>query len=752
MTPWTGTVLVRTIRSDNPLGFGGVILFGHHVDERGVKLSSLGVQVKVPWNLLYGCKPAPFEFWEVSGEASVENSKGDGWERTETVVETTSLMMTRHSGGILVEILAHGNRFAGIGTRKAQDLWSRFGEGLYDILDNGDVATLKEVLTQDAAIQLAESWDNYAEGRFISYLQKHGFPAMMARKFLDFHGKKSKEMLEDDPYRLISYCGSWAKVDMLAKKIFGLALDDPRRLSGSVQEALCSIIGDQDTASSLEKLKQKLRRLLVVNGDKAETSRLVEAAVSLAEINGSYLVTPEGLYQTVGPYIMEAFVASRISEYVGESDPQMSLFMFGVTAGTIDAHIDEFEGESCVFPLTNEQRAAVHTSVNARFSIITGGAGTGKTTVLKCLYHVLKNLGYGVVQMALAGKAAKRMREATGKESHTIAGFLKNSEKLQEAHGAHTYYVVDEASMLDLKTAYRIFQSLPNSVRMVMVGDAFQLPPIGAGLIFHKLVDTPVVPKTFLSEVKRQEGSTGIPHFAAEIRKGVWPIIKAPGIKVVPCSNQEIMPQVLGLFLQDPDRSQILCAVHRNPTSGVDAINDACQKVSNSNGRPIRVLGINGLPSPTRFRKGDRIIFTRNDWNRGVMNGSMGIITEALDATENFGGEEDPVVGMALVDGVEQPILLSDVYYGDPRLDLGYAVTCHKAQGSQFHRVIIPVHRQINSEGKLSSRIIDLTWVYTALTRAECEVIFVGCQETIQKAVEGGPRWHQRVVGFGDRL
>lgn len=750
MTPWSGTVYIRTVRSDNPLGYGGVIVYGHHVNEYGEKLCREGVQVRVSQKLLNGFKPEPYQFWEVKGTATEITEKRGPYDITEIQIDPTELAMTMCSGKVIREILAHSDRFRGIGESKANDLWIAFRDKIYDILDEGNVAELERVLTRNAAVRLVDAWSHYANGRFISFLQKHGFPAVLARKFLDRHGKKAKEMLEDDPYRLLSYEGNWEKVDHLATQFFGLVPDSPIRLSGAVEEALYSVTLKQDTAATPEKLREKLRRLLFVKGNSVETNRLVDSAISLGKTNGSYLITPEGLYQPIGTYVMEATVASRIARFVSEIDPQLSLLLAGTTVAKIDSMIDAYEAENDV-TLTQEQRAAVYMCVANRLSVITGGAGTGKTTVLKALYYVLTKVCYGVVQMALAGKAAKRMREVTGKESHTIAGFLNGAEKIINERGAHTYYVIDEASMLDLKTAYRIFQTLPDNVRMVLVGDPYQLPPIGAGLIFHKLVDVPSVPKVSLTEVKRQDGSTGIPSFAAEVRKGVWPAMEVSGIRIEQCSNVEIMSKVLRLYMQEKDNSQIICAIRNNGMSGVDSANMECQSATNASGRPIRIRDFNGNLAATKFRVGDRIIFTRNDWDREVMNGSMGTIVEALNAPPSTEEDEAPVVGIALIDNVEVPILLTDVF-NDSILDHGYAVTCHKAQGSQFPRVIVPVHSQVDMFGNLKSRILDLTWIYTALTRAECEVIFVGCEETIRKAVEAGPRWHQRVVGLEGRF
>jgi exodeoxyribonuclease V alpha subunit len=350
--------------------------------------------------------------------------------------------------------------------------------------------------------------------------------------------------------------------------------------------------------------------------------------------------------------------------------------------------------------------------------------------------------------MALAGKAAKRMREATGMESHTIAGFLAKSSNIIEAHGPHTYYVVDESSMLDLLTTFRIMKHLPDTVRMVMVGDPYQLPPIGPGLIFQRLVGIPRVPQVTLTEVKRQEKSTGIPTFAAEIRKRSWPTIRAPGVKFIECADSEIMPTVLSQYMQDPERTQVICAVNSCSKAGVDTMNLACQTETNSKGLPIRIRGFNGNLVDVGIRENDRIIFTQNDWNRGVMNGDIGTVIAVRDEPEESFADDDPVIGMALVDGIEQSIHLSDLNDEKPSLALGYAITCHKAQGSQFPRVIVPIKNSLDHEGNVTNRIIDMTWLYTAITRAETEVILVGCMQTAERAAEMGSRGHERIVGF----
>jgi len=747
MTPWEGIVLVRSERVRDPLGYGGLIFSGYHVNERGEKLTEKRIAVQCNSRLLpHKGSIQPWEFWHVKGLSTEGYIEVNGHTIAEIRIKAAALHMVRHGGEIIVEVLANSGKFKGVGVTKARELWIRFGERLYDILDAGCTTALAEVLTATRATEVAEAWQLYADGKFIAFLHNHGFPAKLSRKVLEFYGKSAETLLAENPYRLLAFMGSWTKTDHLAQRVYGVAADADVRLKAAIEEALYSSLKDKSTAVGLDTLRDKLNRIFRASRNPETIRHLINSALSLGESNGAYLVRADGLYQAVGPFIMERTISDNLETLLNEPDPEPSLIMSSSTPSGVNQLITEFETANGI-DLNKEQREAVCTCVANRFSIITGGAGTGKTTVLKCLYHVLNALGYGVVQMALAGKAAKRMREATGgKESHTIAGFLAKSADTVTTHGPHTYYVIDEASMLDIPTTYRIIKRLPNTIRLVMVGDPYQLPPIGPGLVFQLLVGNQVVPQVTLTEVKRQDDSTGIPSFATEIRNQVWPSINAPGVSFIDCKDHEIIMEVLDLFTQDPDRTQVICTLN----STVEAVNKACQDVENDTGRPIRIFGSTGELCGLRIREGDRVIFTRNDWERGVMNGDMGIVTAAFDEPLDS-TDDNPIVGRALVDDVDQPIYKSDVDWDDPGLALGYAITCHKGQGSQFPRVIVPIKNSIAADGSIKCPILDMTWLYTAITRAEHEVILVGHKPTAERAVKSGSRWSKRTVGLSIR-
>lgn len=249
----------------------------------------------------------------------------------------------------------------------------------------------------------------------------------------------------------------------------------------------------------------------------------------------------------------------------------------------IDALIGEFEREErlhlniSAFALNEAQKVAVKTSLDNRFSIITGGAGVGKTTVLKALYRALDTLGRPRFQMALSGRATARMMEATQDTATTIAGFLRNVSN--EEMGPAPIIVIDEASMLDLVTFHRLVCKLPAGTHLILVGDPYQLPPIGAGLVLHVLCDLPGMPVTQLTEVKRQAKESAIPAAAKAIRDGQWPAFSADAageVVFMPCADDQIIPTVLRLYEQDRDSTQILGATRSCQFAGVETLNRVC--------------------------------------------------------------------------------------------------------------------------------------------------------------------------------
>ncbi len=751
---FNGIIRVSTVRSQNPCGFGGCIFSGYEIDSAGKRLDAKRLFVIRAKACFVSCEVLKGELWRVSGTiVRKEIKSNDGFNLTELEIDPDGpIYKERETGALIIALVANNPRFKGIGHVRMENLWNTYGNDLYKILDNANTEILIKDLGKEIATNLIEAWKQHVSGSIISFLQSHKIPYGLAKKLLAYHGANTEAALSEDPYCLLSFAASWELVDTMAQNNFGIAADDPRRLKAAIEESLYRLIDRRaHTCMPSDMVKNQLMRLLFNNGNKNETQLHMDKALADNTNNGAYFITDDGFYWPTGAYIMEEYVAQEIGEMVKNTKNTPSLFMVNMDEAEIDRLIAEFENMENErlgkpFHLTQDQRKAVHTCVLNCFSVLTGGAGTGKTTTLRCLYYVLKKASYSICQMALSGRAAKRMHNATGAKATTIAGYLHYAHAVNNAIGQFAVYVIDEASMLDLSTTFQIFRSIPKNkdIRIVMVGDPYQLPPIGAGLVFHVLAETSVIPVAHLTEVKRQEEGSDIPVVANAVRHGTMPDIVACGIggvRFMPCDDKEIINRVLDLFAENPDDAQILSATKNCPKGGTNAINLACRDRFTKWERAITVRSnaFEGAFGSSPFRENDRVMFTENDWTREVNNGSIGTITEVYDVPLTGIEGEERVVANGHFEGIDVEIKESDISGAGPILQHGYAVTVHKAQGSQWPRIIFPVR---------GSRNLDRTLVYTAITRAEKEVVIVGDIDAFRDAVVREPSVRSRIVGF----
>ena len=465
---------------------------------------------------------------------------------------------------------------------------------------------------------------------------------------------------------------------------------------------------------------------------------LIQSAMSAGLTNGSFVIGPHGV-QPLGAMVMERQVATAIASRLRDAVPAL------LPTNDVDELLLAYEKAEGI-ELNPQQWEAVHLATAKPFALITGGAGVGKTTVLKALYDVYDRAGTGITQLALAGRAAKRMQEATGRPASTIASFVRNWKEVE--YDERSVVIVDEASMVDIITMSRLCELLGPAPRMVLVGDPAQLMPVGPGLVLHALTQVPRVPVAQLTVVKRYGGA--IASAAALIRNGRWPELPSdPGgeIAFIACPTASLgsagptIPEtVLHLYKQDPGNTQVLCT-RRSGVDGSKGINALCQSALTSGAKPVQVWDIrHDAWARVGFHLGDPVLCTRNLWDRGLQNGSLGVVVEVADdpriPTEEASDETSPVLAWVdWDDGIRRPIveeMLDDI-------ELGYAITVHKAQGSQWPRVIVPI---------TGNRLLDRTMVYTAVTRAQRQVLLVGDEAAARAAVEAAPRAQSRHVAL----
>lgn len=733
------TLRVTSIRSQNPRGFGGCIFSAKPIDEQGqVKDATCYFVVKVSALTLGGALVEPGQWWKVSGETSEQLLEVNGYRVTERQIDAHSAVLVRPSGEHIVSFMADNPAFEGIGQVKARKLWEAFGERLYDHLDTGNVDELASVLTPRIAAQAIAAWEQHGDSRTLQWLQAQGFDLGLGRKVLQFFGHETANKLEEDPYRLLSFCATWRQTDDLARTHFGVAPDDPRRLQGTIEEACYRVFVAGHTSVLSSKLMDVLQSILGPQTKAFRWRSLIPAALSQGLTNGSFVVGPHGV-QPLGAMVMERTVAQAVVDRLTATAPAL------LPTDEVDELLLAYEKAEDI-ELNPQQWAAVHLAAAKPFVLITGGAGVGKTTVLKALYDVYDRAGIAVTQLALAGRAAKRMQEATSRPASTIANFLRSGR--EGSFDERSVVVVDEASMVDIVTMSRLCELLGSASRLVLVGDPAQLMPVGPGLVLHALTNVPQVPVAQLTVVKRYSGT--IAAAAASIRDGHWPELPSnseAAIGFIPCAihssasaEASIAETVLHLYRQDPANTQVLCA-RRNGADGAKVLNALCQAVLTADAKPLQVWDErHGAYARVGFNLGDPVLCTRNLWDRGLQNGSLGRVVQVDDEPRRLTDEDGEDAGLALAwvdwdDGVRRPIveeMLDD-------LELGYAITVHKAQGSQWPRVIVPLS---------GHRLLDRTLVYTAVTRAQSQVLLVGDVEAARAAVLAAPRAAMRSIAL----
>ena len=727
----TGALSLRvsSIRSQNPRGLGGCIFTGRMIDNVGNVLDARSYYVvKVGNKLLGAARVQVGQWWRVSGESSRHDRDVNGFRVTEWQIVAQDLSLLQLSGEHIVSFMAESEEYQGIGLVKARKLWDTFGESLYGFLDRGDATTLARVLGEDRAKQVIDAWARNGDTRTFQWLQKNGFEVSVGRKVVRYFGLEAREKLEEDPYRLLSFCATWAQVDKLAQDIFAVEETDPRRLQGAVEEALYRVFADGHTRIPVPKLVSRLESVL--DGPCRE---MVREALANGLSNGSFIIGANGNVHPIGAWIMESTVARAMVARLALANNPPLLHPTHVEAVIAAYEVDEG------ITLNVEQRLAIHTSAANALSLIVGGAGVGKTTVLKALYKVYDEARTRIFQVALAGRAAKRMLEATGRPASTIASFLKTTK--EDDLAGRCVVVIDEASMVDIITMSRLCEMLPPQVRIVLAGDTGQLMPVGPGLVLHVLARVPGIPRVELKVVKRYSGQIALA--AQAVRDGVWPELTSNAfepISFIPCAAPAIANLVVRLYADDVENTQILSA-RKNSVDGTKAINTLCQNRFTRHSRQLLVyLDEFQSMAGTGFYLGDQLLCTRNLWEWGLQNGSLGRLVEIEDTPRlltNFEGEElGHAVGWVLWDdGERRPVLESML----DDLELGNAVTVHKAQGSQWRRVIVVL---------TGSRMLDRTLIYTAMTRAQNQVILVGDPVAARRAVEGLPRANTRMTAL----
>ncbi len=696
------------VSSVYPGPLGGAVFFGK--DQSGNRLRAVADHAHI-------CRPPQAgETWRLHGTFARHPRFGDQ-------LHVESACPIKPDGRVVLHYLTHHPAFRGIGIgpAKVAKLRKAFGDGLVALLDQRDAEKLSQVLDDQSTANLIRRWsESVQEATVVAFLDAHGADVRLASKVLRYWPDHTVRKLQENPYRLLFLAG-WPTVDRIAGSL-GIQWDDERRLVAAVESVIYARLHSQkDTRIDTAALQGGVLGLIGQRDPKA-----ARRAIELAAVEGTIVGDEINGYQAFGCAVMERFLALRFQSLLASGMSQPG--QHGNTE-TIQDDIVSFEQANGI-RLNAEQRCAVRLAVTHRLSVLQGGAGVGKTTVLKVVCAVIEARRGRVIQMALAGRAAQRIREATGRDAFTITAVLNQIKQGRLTFGDDDLVVIDESSMLDVILVYRLIRMLPERVRLLLVGDPFQLAPIGPGLIFHVLADSCSMPQQELTQVHRQAAGSGIPAIANEIRHGRVPSFDsfdglAHGVALIEAASHHITRTVIDVMRSLAACSEVqILGVTKRGGAGVEMLNVAMHKLAAADKPSVPGWG---------FVETEPVIHLVNDYDRDLFNGSLGRVRRIVPERSEGGPLRHSVE--CDFDGVVHRFTDDSL----DRIELAHAITVHKAQGSQFQRVIIPI---------MWSRLLDRTLIYTALTRAVDQVVFVGDREALAQAIKAPPHSQQRKVGF----
>lgn len=653
--------------------------------------------------------PSIGQQWEVTGHRIIKDVEAGDYMMKQHVYDKPYRVVCTlpNSGETLINFIAREKDFKGIGESKARELWQTLGKDFHEILRNDSAESrhrLKGILSDDSVNSLYDGYAKYSNLKACNWMSEIRIPSQIQQRIIKHHNEKTIDALSRNPYSLLGFGMSFSDVDAIGLNLFNVTVDDSRRLSAAVEFAIKKEISKGHTYTSQADLRPTVRKLLSSN-------ELMSLAFQKSCEKAQFLLNKKtGNYHPTAQILMESVVAKRLLKLVAQRDLQND-----------DSEVAYYSAiQDLPYQLTSMQTQAVLTSLNNAVSCITGGAGTGKTTVLRTALRAFFQMGYKIHAVALSGRAAMRLHESIGFNTLTIAGFLRNEAITPNDDEPFHLLVIDESSMIDLPTMYRIVTHIDPSVRIIFSGDPDQLPPIGCGKVLADIVESGIIKNTRLDIVKRQDASTGIPEYSMLINAGIVPDnLTTNAITFHEADKDKIAIKCTELYALSPKSSRIIGATKIM----VAAINKLAQDVVNPDGKLLQ-FEMNGELFFLKFRQNDSILFTQNNYEKGIQNGSLGLLSSVEKVQQIYGSVE-----LDTGHKIEITPTVLDC------MELGYCITLHKAQGSQFPRIIIALQQ---------GRIVDRAWLYTAITRAEAEIHIVGSSDVFRAVIRNASHSHNR--------
>jgi len=615
----------------------------------------------------------------------------------------------------------------GIGPTYAKKLVNKFGPEVFNIIDDRS-KRLEEVegIGPKRRKEIKKSWEKQKSVRRIMvFLHQHGISTARAVRIYKTYGDESIKKLKNNPYRLSHdlHGVGFKTADTIASKL-GINFDDCSRIEAGLQFALQTATGNGHCALPETELIESATELLGVDQIKIEDCLkkiITKSEVIRDEINSVPMIFPPQLIAS------EKIVSQKILNLASKKPDYPKV--------EIEKALSWCQ-KKIGYPLAEGQRKAVELALRERVLIITGGPGVGKTTILRSVLMILRAKKVAPILCAPTGRAAKRMSETTGLEASTIHRLLEfKGQSGKFAHDENNpvegdLFIVDEASMIDIQLMSSFLRALPKNAHLILVGDVDQLPSVGPGSVLSDMIQSNELPVARLNEIFRQSSESRIITAAHEINEGILPIELSKSARNNPNSDFFFIssdepdktaetianivslrvPEKLGL---DPVNDiQVITPMHRG-SLGTQALNRKLQDSLNPASESTFEIERFGA----RYRVGDKVIQTRNNYDKETLNGDIGKVIEI---------STDP--GKVIIQFSGQ----RTVSYEPGELDEispGFAITVHKSQGSEFPCVVIPVSTQ-------HFLLLQRNLLYTAITRGSQVVVLVGQKKAAAMAVK----------------
>jgi exodeoxyribonuclease V alpha subunit len=687
-------------------------------DENGytvakVKVSGRKDLVTVVGTLLM---PIPGEVIEMKGNWMNHPRYGEQFkvEHYKSLVPASVYGIEKYLGSGLIK---------GIGPIMAGRIVKKFGEETLEVIEN-EIEKLAEVdgIGKKRIEMVKKAWEDQKEIREVMiFLQAHGVGSGYATKIFKQYGSRSIQVVKENPYRLATdiFGIGFISADRIAEKL-GFARDSELRAEAGILYVLHQLADEGHVYYPYEPLVKKCQEILGVDREV-----IVKA---LGAIAAAKMIVIEDLKEDI--------------EDFGEKDKAVYLAKFHLSETSIvtrmktlikspksirkidsDKAIDWVQKQLAI-TLGKRQMEAIKCAAENKVMVITGGPGTGKTTIINAILKIFSKLRVKIMLAAPTGRAAKRMSEATGHEAKTIhrmleysirkGGFQKNEQRPLDCD----LLIVDEASMIDTILMHHLLKAIPPGATFILVGDVNQLPSVGAGNVLKDIIASGKMQVAELNEIFRQAKESLIIVNAHKINNGLLPSLKSSGQKLDDFYfiEQEDPEEVLKIILEltkeriprrfgfDPvDDIQVLTPMHKGVV-GAGNLNVELQKVLN----PVE----NGvLRGGFSFRVSDKVMQVKNNYDKEVFNGDIGRITsidpEHQEITISFDGRDIPYA-----------------YTDLDEIVLAYAVSVHKSQGSEYPAVVMPILTQ-------HYVLLQRNLVYTAVTRGRQLVVMVGTMKAL---------------------